>query len=71
MTDRKQELEERIRYQRAIYRYHDCDDPALKEHFAGIIKSYEKKYNIGQKKEDPRQQLLPGFVKAFDGRGLA
>ncbi len=71
MTDRNKELEERIRYQRAIYRYHDCDDPALKEHFAGIIKSYEKKHNIGKKKEDPRQQLLPGFVKSFDGRGLA
>ena len=71
MTDRKQEIEERIKYQRAIYRYHDCDDPALKEHFAGIIKAYEKIHNIGKKKEDPRQQLLPGFIKAFDGRGLA
>ena len=70
MTDRNKELEERIRYQRAIYRYHDCDDPALKEHFAGIIKAYEKKHNL-HKHEDPRQQLLPGFVKAFDGKGLA
>ena len=71
MTDRKQEIEEHIKYQRAIYRYHDCDDPVLKEHFAGIIKSYEKKHNTYKEKEDPRQQLLPGFVKAFDGRGLA
>ena len=71
MTDRKQEIEERIKYQRAIYRFHDCDDPALKEHFADIIKAYEKKHNIGKKKEDTRQQLLPGFVKAFDGKGLA
>ena len=71
MTARNQELEDRIKYQRAIYRYHDCDDPALKEHFASIIKSYEKTHNIGKKKEDSRQQLLPGFVKAFDGRGLA
>ena len=46
MTARNQELEDRIKYQRAIYRYHDCDDPALKEHFAGIIKAYEKKHNI-------------------------
>ena len=67
----KQEIEEKIKYQRAIYRYHDCDDPALKEHFAGIIKAYEKAHNIGKKKEDSRQQLLPGFVKAFDGKGLA
>lgn len=71
MTARNRELEDRIKYQCAIYRYHECDDPALKEHFASIIKSYEKTHNIGKKKEDPRQQLLPGFVKAFDGRGLA
>lgn len=71
MTTRNQELEDRIKYQRAIYRYHDCDDPVLKEHFAGIIKAYEKKHNIGKKKEDSRQQLLPGFAKVFNDRGLA
>jgi len=68
---RKQEIEERIKYQRAIYRFHEVDDPALKEHFAGIIKDYEKKHNIGKKKEDSRQQMLPGFVHMFDGKGLA
>lgn len=68
MTDRKQELEERIKYQRAIYRYHDCDDPALKEHFQGIIKAYEKKHNISQKKDDPRQLKL---ALEFNGHGLA
>ena len=35
-------LEEKLRYQRAIYRVHDTDDPALKEHFRGIINAYEK-----------------------------
>ena len=71
MTARNQELEDRIKYQRAIYRYLDCDDPALKEHFASIIKTYEKKHNVGKKKEDSRQQLLPGFAKVFNDRGLA
>ena len=71
MTARNQELEDRIKYQRAIYRYHDCDDPALKEHFMSIIKTYEKKHNVGKKKKDSGQQFLPGFVKVFDGCGLA
>lgn len=71
MTARNQELEDRIKYQRAIYRYHDCDDLALKEYFASIIKAYEKKHNVGKKKEDSRQHFLPGFVKDFDGHGLA
>ena len=60
--------EETLRYQRAKYRVHECDDPALKEHFQSIIDAYEHKH---MKKEDPRQQLLPGFVKEFNGHGLA
>ena len=69
--EKRQEIKEKLIYQRAIYRIHECDDPALKEHFQSIIKEYEKKHNIGIKKEDPRQQLLPGFVKEFNGHGLA
>ena len=69
--EKQQEIREKLEYQRAVYRFHDCDDPALKEHFGSIIKAYEKKHNIGQKKEDPRQQLLPGFVKEFNVHGLA
>lgn len=69
--EKQQEIKERLVYQRALYRVHECDDPALKEHFESIIKEYEVKHNIGKKHEDPRQQLLPGFVKEFNGRGLA
>ena len=69
--EKQQEIREKLEYQRAVYRFHDCDDPALKEHFESIIKAYEKKHDIGHKKEDPRQQLLPGFIKEFNGRGLA
>ena len=66
--EKQQEIKERLVYQRARYRVHECDDPALKEHFQSIIDAYEHKH---MKKEDPRQQLLPGFVKEFNGRGLA
>lgn len=66
--ERRKEIEERIKYQRAIYRYHDCDDPALKEHFASIIDAYEKAHNIGKKKEDSRQLKL---ALEFNGHGLA
>ena len=66
--EKRQEIKERLVYQRARYRVHECDDPALKEHFQSIIDAYEHKH---MKKEDPRQQLLPGFVKEFNGRGLA
>lgn len=66
--ERKKEIEERIKYQRAIYRYHDCDDPALKEHFAGIIKSYEESHGLRKKKEDPRQLKL---ALEYNGHGLA
>ena len=38
----KNETQDRLRYERAIYRLHDTDDPALKEHFRTIIKDYEK-----------------------------
>lgn len=65
---KQQEIKEKLVYQRALYRVHECDDPALKEHFQSIIDAYEHKH---MKKEDPRQQLLPGFVKEFNGRGLA
>lgn len=68
---KQQEIKEKLVYQRALYRIHECDDPALKEHFEKIIKDYEIKHNIGKKHEDQRQQLLPGFVKEFNGRGLA
>ena len=66
--EKQQEIREKLEYQRAIYRFHDCDDPALKEHFGSIIKSYEKKHNIGQKKEDPRQLKL---ALEYNGHGLA
>ena len=66
--EQRQEIKERLIYQRARYRVHECDDPALKEHFQSIIDEYEHKH---MKKEDPRQQLLPGFVKEFNGHGLA
>ena len=65
---KQQEIKEKFVYQRALYRVHECDDPALKEHFQSIIDAYEHKH---MKKEDPRQQLLPGLVKEFNGRGLA
>jgi len=70
MTDHKKEVEERIKYQRAIYRLHDCDDPALKDHFQGIIDSYEKKHNMKKARVD-KQPVLPGFRDIFDGKGLA
>ena len=66
--ERQQAIREKLEYQRAIYRIHECDDPALKEHFQDIINAYEHKH---MKKEDPRQQLLPGFAREFNGRGLA
>ena len=55
-----QEIKERLVYQRAIYRIHECDDPALKEHFSAIIKEYEAKYKQEEKKpyDDPRQMKL-------------
>lgn len=66
--ERKREIEEHIKYQRAIYRFHECDDPALKEHFADIIRTYEEKHNVVKKKEDPRQLKL---ALEFNGHGLA
>lgn len=66
--EKQQEIREKLEYQRAIYRFHDCDDTALKEHFESIIKAYEKKHNIGQKKEDPRQLKL---ALEYNGHGLA
>jgi len=66
--ERKTEIEEHIKYQRAIYRFHECDDPVLKEHFASIINDYEIKHNIHKKKEDPRQLKL---ALEYDGHGLA
>ena len=38
----KNDLEDKLRYQRAVYRLHEVDDPALKEHFNKIVKDYEK-----------------------------
>ena len=66
--ERQQEIREKLEYQRAVYRFHDCDDPALKEHFESIIKAYEKKHDIGHKKEDPRQLKL---ALEYNGHGLA
>lgn len=66
--EKRQEIKEKLVYQRAIYRIHECDDPELKKYFQSIIYEYEHKH---MKKEDPRQQLLPGFLKAFDSRGLS
>lgn len=66
------ETEERLKYQRALYRVHDTTDPDLKLYFQNIIKDYKKNHpEQFPKKEDPRQQLLPGFAKEFDGHGLA
>lgn len=65
--EKQQEIREKLEYQRAIYRFHDCDDTALKEHFESIIKAYEKKHNIGQKKEDPRQLKL---ALEYNGHGF-
>lgn len=65
---RNQEIKEKLVYQRAIYRFHDCDDQELKKYYGQIIREYEVKH--GMRKKD-NQPLLPGFIKAFDGRGIA
>lgn len=67
-----EETKSRLVYQRALYRVHDTDDPDLKRYFEGIIRDYRKSHpEPGKKQEDPRQQLLPGFAKEFNGHGLA
>lgn len=40
----KRDLEDKLRYERALYRIHEVDDPALKEHFNKIVKDYEKSH---------------------------
>ena len=69
LEEQMKETEARLRYQRALYRVHDTDDPDLKEYFNNIIKDYVKAHpENGKKPEDPRQQTLPGFEKAFSDR---
>ena len=58
------ETEERLKYQRALYRVHDCDDLDLKQYFQNVIKDYEKKHSKEVKKKSFQ-------TKDFDGRGLA
>lgn len=63
------ETEARLKYQRALYRVHDTDDPELKRYFQDIIKDYKKTHpEPGQKFEDPRQMKL---ALDFKGHGLA
>jgi len=38
----KKRTQEELAYQKAKYRVHDTDDPALKEYYNSIIKAYEK-----------------------------
>ena len=66
------ETEAKLQYQRALYRIHDTTDPELKARFQNIIVQYRKTHPEEQPKHnDPRQQTLPGFLKEFDGHGLA
>ena len=66
----KQEIEAKLRYQRALYRGHDTDDPDLKQYFQSLINDYERTHDVpGKKKEDPRQMVL--FPADFVGHGLA
>ena len=40
----KKRTQEALIYERAKYRVHDTDDPALKEYYRDIIKAYEKSH---------------------------
>ncbi len=50
--------EETLRYERAKYRVHDTDDPALREYYREIIKKYEAKHS---------QKKVSAPVVAFSG----
>ncbi len=41
---KKDESDARLHYERAKYRVHDTDDPALKEYYQQLIASYEKSH---------------------------
>ena len=61
------ELQDRLAYQRAIYRIHDTDDPALREYYGEFIKNYEKAHS----EKNPLHfraygQQFPVIVKTFE-----